>query len=170
MPLMSSWNGTARSLGSLFSRTVVLRYRIHLESRHLAPGTINLHLEAVRRSPTSRRCWLAKSRTRGRYPACERCQEAGCEAWELAHDRGSPSLLAVACCTQVRAQTMRANLGHPWDHHLATPLCQLQSLPALPKAFRSSRHRCSRRSRCLPAPGRADGCARHRRARFVHCP
>jgi hypothetical protein len=24
-----------------FSRTVVLRYRIHLESRHLAPGTIN---------------------------------------------------------------------------------------------------------------------------------
>ena len=32
-----------------FSRTVVLRYRIHLESRHLAPGTINLRLDAVRR-------------------------------------------------------------------------------------------------------------------------
>src|SRR5579859_3846121 len=32
-----------------FSRTVVLRYRIHLESRHLAPGTINLRLSAVRR-------------------------------------------------------------------------------------------------------------------------
>src|SRR5262245_4641030 len=31
-----------------FSRTVVLRYRIH-ESRHLAPGTINLRLGAVRR-------------------------------------------------------------------------------------------------------------------------
>src|SRR6185437_8226343 len=31
-----------------FSRTVVLRYRIHLESRHLAPGTINLRLVAVR--------------------------------------------------------------------------------------------------------------------------
>jgi hypothetical protein len=27
-----------------FSRTVVLRYRIHLESRNLAPGTINLRL------------------------------------------------------------------------------------------------------------------------------
>jgi hypothetical protein len=27
-----------------FSRTVVLRYRIHLKSRHLAPGTINLRL------------------------------------------------------------------------------------------------------------------------------
>src|SRR5271166_5423975 len=32
-----------------FSKTVVFRYRIHLESRHLAPGTINLRLGAVRR-------------------------------------------------------------------------------------------------------------------------
>jgi site-specific recombinase XerD len=32
-----------------FSRTVVLRYRIHLESRNIAPGTINLRLGAVRR-------------------------------------------------------------------------------------------------------------------------
>jgi len=31
------------------SKTIVLRYRIHLESRHLAPGTINLRLGAVRR-------------------------------------------------------------------------------------------------------------------------
>jgi hypothetical protein len=32
-----------------FSTTVVVRYRIHLESRHLAPGTTNLRLGAVRR-------------------------------------------------------------------------------------------------------------------------
>src|SRR5262252_1244936 len=32
-----------------FNRTVVLRYRIHLESQYLAPGTINLRLGAVRR-------------------------------------------------------------------------------------------------------------------------
>jgi hypothetical protein len=32
-----------------FNRAVVLRYRIHLESRRLAPGTINLRLGAVRR-------------------------------------------------------------------------------------------------------------------------
>src|SRR4051812_31666673 len=32
-----------------FKRIVVLRYRIHLESRKLAPGTINLRLGAVRR-------------------------------------------------------------------------------------------------------------------------
>jgi site-specific recombinase XerD len=32
-----------------FSKTVVVRYRMHLESRHLSPGTINLRLGAVRR-------------------------------------------------------------------------------------------------------------------------
>ena len=32
-----------------FNRTVVLRYRIHLEHRHYAPATINLRLAAVRR-------------------------------------------------------------------------------------------------------------------------
>jgi site-specific recombinase XerD len=32
-----------------FSKTGVVRYRMHLESRHLAPGTINLRLGAVRR-------------------------------------------------------------------------------------------------------------------------
>lgn len=35
-----------------FSKAVVLRYRMHLESRHLAPGTINLRLGAVRASRT----------------------------------------------------------------------------------------------------------------------
>lgn len=32
-----------------FRKAVVLRYRMHLESRNLAPGTINLRLGAVRR-------------------------------------------------------------------------------------------------------------------------
>src|SRR5215472_8024184 len=32
-----------------FNRTVVLRYRINLESRNLSPGTINVRLAAVRR-------------------------------------------------------------------------------------------------------------------------
>lgn len=30
-----------------FNKTVIVRYRIRLESRHLAPGTINLRLGAV---------------------------------------------------------------------------------------------------------------------------
>lgn len=33
-----------------FNRTVVLRYRIHLEQQHYAPATINLRLAAVRRA------------------------------------------------------------------------------------------------------------------------
>jgi hypothetical protein len=37
-----------------FSKTVVVRYRMHLESRHLAPGTINLRLGAVRPLPVWR--------------------------------------------------------------------------------------------------------------------
>src|SRR5579872_5556171 len=32
-----------------FSKTVILRYRMHLASRNLAPGTVNLRLGAVRR-------------------------------------------------------------------------------------------------------------------------
>ena len=32
-----------------FNKTVVIRYWMHLESRHFAPGTINLRLGAVRR-------------------------------------------------------------------------------------------------------------------------
>src|SRR6202022_3631175 len=32
-----------------FNKTVVTRYRIHLEGRQLAPGTINVRLAAVRR-------------------------------------------------------------------------------------------------------------------------
>lgn len=31
------------------NRTVLMRYRIHLESRHLAPGIINVRLAVVRR-------------------------------------------------------------------------------------------------------------------------
>jgi hypothetical protein len=41
------WNCSEPRLA--FNRIVVLRYRSHLESRRLAPGTINLRLGAVRR-------------------------------------------------------------------------------------------------------------------------
>src|SRR6516164_2952386 len=45
---MNSLTGIVRNLAWL-SRIVVLRYRSHLESRQLAPGTVNLRLGAVRR-------------------------------------------------------------------------------------------------------------------------
>ncbi|MFZ0593977.1 MAG: hypothetical protein WAM39_26205 [Bryobacteraceae bacterium] len=51
-----------------FNKTVVLRYRIQLEAKHLAPATINLRLAAVRRLATklrmsdcSVRIWLLAS-------------------------------------------------------------------------------------------------------------
>ena len=39
-----------------FSKTVVLRYRLQLESRRLAPATINLRLAAVRRLNKAEPC------------------------------------------------------------------------------------------------------------------
>jgi len=47
-PQTSSSTGTAPHLG-IVQQAVVTRYRIHLESRQLAPGTINGRLAAVRR-------------------------------------------------------------------------------------------------------------------------
>ena len=42
-----------------FNKTVVLRYRFHLEERGLAPGTINVRMAAVaRRLTTLRPCGL----------------------------------------------------------------------------------------------------------------
>jgi site-specific recombinase XerD len=54
-----------------FNRTVVLRYQIHLEQRHYAPGTINLRLAAVRRVATRRRTRAAEPRAGGRHSSCE---------------------------------------------------------------------------------------------------
>ena len=49
MPSTSSSSGIAPSRGLALNRTVVLRYRIHLEQKLYAPSTINLRLAAVRR-------------------------------------------------------------------------------------------------------------------------
>ncbi len=48
-PSTNSWIGTAPIPRLAFNKTVVVRYRMHLELRHLAPGAINLGLGAVRR-------------------------------------------------------------------------------------------------------------------------
>jgi hypothetical protein len=67
-----------------FNRTVVLRYRIHLEQRHYAPATINLRLAAPSR-PRGGRCRSAQPRTRGRHSPGQRCPPARCPPGELAH-------------------------------------------------------------------------------------
>ena len=71
-----------------FSKSVVLRYRIHLESRHLAPGTINLRLGAVRRlALRGVRLRPVKPRLGGRHTTREGCQEDRCPARELVDAR-----------------------------------------------------------------------------------
>src|SRR5881409_703329 len=63
-----------------FNRTVVLRYRIHLESRNLAPGTINVRLAAgIRRLKGLKKLgvrlgnWLSLKEARALWqsPNCE---------------------------------------------------------------------------------------------------
>jgi hypothetical protein len=49
MLLTSSLLGYCSEPRLAFNKTVVLRYRFHLQERGLAPGTINVRLAAVRR-------------------------------------------------------------------------------------------------------------------------
>lgn len=77
-----------------FSKTVVLRYRIHLESRHLAPGTVNLRLGAVRRLAygASDRGLLSPDLA-GRHTTCQGSQEDRRSSWELADSGAVPTTL-----------------------------------------------------------------------------
>lgn len=61
-----------------FSKTVVVRYRMHLESRHLAPGTVNLRLGAVRRlAYEAADCGLLERRLGSRHQARQGREEVG---------------------------------------------------------------------------------------------
>jgi hypothetical protein len=80
-----------------FNRTVVLRYRIHLEQRHYAPATINLRLAAVRRvayeaadaGPLSPELAAGIRRVKGVPPA-------RCPPGELAHAGAGAATLDAA--------------------------------------------------------------------------
>src|SRR5712664_2888300 len=80
-----------------FNRTVVLRYRSHLESRQLAPGTINLRLGAVRRlAYEAADCGLLSADSSGRNTASQGRQETGHSARQLADRRAGTCALAGA--------------------------------------------------------------------------
>lgn len=69
-----------------FNRTVVLRYRIHLEQRGYAPATINLRLAAVRRMAyEAARRGALESGTGGWHPSGEGGATDRRTARELAH-------------------------------------------------------------------------------------
>jgi hypothetical protein len=60
-----------------FNKAVVLRYRLHLEDRHLAAGTVNVRLAAVRRLAYEAADTLTPEPGPGRgYPSREGRQEA----------------------------------------------------------------------------------------------
>src|SRR5947209_16647775 len=77
-----------------FNKTVVTRYRIHLENRHLAAGTVNGRLAAVRRlAYEAADRGPAQPRSGGRYPTRKGRQEARRETREVAHSgRRSPAV------------------------------------------------------------------------------
>ena len=80
-----------------FSKTVVVRYRMHLETRQLAPGTINLRLGAVRRlAYEAADCGLLSRDFGGRNPTRQRFQKAGCQAGQLVNARAGKRAVAGA--------------------------------------------------------------------------
>ena len=80
-----------------FNKTVVTRYRIYLEDRLLAPGTINVRLAAVRRlAYEAADTGLLSPRSRRWHPARERSKKVGNAAWKLANHGGSPRFVATS--------------------------------------------------------------------------
>jgi hypothetical protein len=94
-----------------FNRTVVLRYRIHLEQRGYAPATINLRLAAVRRIAYEaavagvilnvRFSVPSSSSIKGRDEARTRMRTARCTT-----SRHSPSATSAATTTLVPRTTV----------------------------------------------------------------
>ncbi len=84
-----------------FNRTVVLRYRVFLEQKQLAPSTINVRLAAVRRLATRRRT-LASSAPNS-PPAFDgsRVLNALANGWGT----GSPSIRLVHLFTATRGRS-----------------------------------------------------------------
>jgi hypothetical protein len=80
-----------------FNRMVVLRYRSYLESRQLAPGTVNLRLGAVRRlAYEAADCGLLSSDLAAGIRPRQRCEETGCSPWKLVDGRAGSLSLASA--------------------------------------------------------------------------
>src|SRR5213080_3858692 len=80
-----------------FSKTVVLRYRMHLESRNLAPGTVNLRLGAVRRlAYEAADCGLLSADLAAGIRRVKGRKETGSKAWQLVDRRAGASSVAGA--------------------------------------------------------------------------
>jgi hypothetical protein len=97
-----------------FNRIVVMRYRLYLESRHLAANTINQQLAAVRR--------LAHEAAAAGLLSPELAAGISRSCAKLCHDRGGELeqiqfLLGHASVqTTERYLGCKQNLGHPVNH------------------------------------------------------
>jgi hypothetical protein len=78
-----------------FNRIVVLRYRSHLESRQLAPGTINLRLGAVRRlTYEAADCGLLSADLAAGVRRVKGVKKLGIRPRKLVNGRAGPCALA----------------------------------------------------------------------------
>ena len=78
-----------------FNKTVVLRYRIHLESRKLAPGTIHPRLGAVRRlAYEASDCGLLSPDLAAGIRRVKGVKKTGSPTWQLVDRRTKPSTVA----------------------------------------------------------------------------
>jgi hypothetical protein len=89
-----------------FSKTVVVRHRMHLESRRLAPGTINLRLGAVRRlAYEAADCGLLSADLAAGIRRVKGVKKLGVKAGQLVNARAGKCTVAGArsCATPRKA-------------------------------------------------------------------
>ena len=141
-----------------FNRTVVLRYRIHLEQRAYAPATINLRLAAGAECRRGGRCRPSSSRTRGGSSAREGRSATGRARRKLADGRTGPT---AAPNTKARSPSRGAQSRHArpsdWLRTAAgrTPRAHARRGPAARRALGDRGRERKSRSRSV-------------RSRFLH--
>src|SRR5439155_23237610 len=96
-----------------FNRTVVLRYRIHLEQRQYAPATINLRLAAVRRvAYEAADAGLLSARTGCGHPPCDGRSASRRPARELVDARTGPAAVAKPASRHAARTARPCDAGH----------------------------------------------------------
>ena len=95
-----------------FNRIVVLRYRSHLESRRLAPGTVNLRLGAVRRlAYEAADCGLLSADLAAGIRRVKRREEVRRSPWQLADGRAGASAWQAPDRDRLKGKRDRALLA-----------------------------------------------------------
>src|ERR1700722_20260467 len=111
-----------------FNRIVVLRYRSHLESGQLSPGTINLRLGAVRRLPyEAADCGLLSADLAAGHSSSQRGEEVGrraprvrssfsyrisrCDCWASSFSKSARSGICLICFSSNPSSRKKESAG-----------------------------------------------------------